>query len=376
MTAASSSRVRVVYMAHAFMIGGAEETALNLVRHLPSRFEPLVCCIHEAGPIGEEMRRAGAPVAVLGLTPGLRRPGDVNGIRRYLRETRPAIVHTFLLTASLYGRLAAILARVPVVIGTEMNVYANKRPAHAFAERLLMAGTDRVIAAAGSVRDFYLRQVHANPAKVDVVHNAVDFAEGRSTISRHEMRAALGLADDARVAGIIARLSRQKGHRYLFEALASSPALADVHLLVAGTGEEADALEADARTRGLSGRVHFLGARRDVGNLLAAMDVFVLPSLWEGLPLAMVLAMGAGLPVVASRVAGIPEVVDDGRTGLLVPPSDPAALGAALTRLFEDAPLRQQIGGEASRSVLPRLGVDRYVERMTSLYDTLLERVA
>ena len=107
------ARASRCYMAHAFMVGGAEEMVLNLVRHLPPRFEPMVCCIHEAGPIGEEIRRTGTPVAVLGLTPGLRRPGDVNGIRRYLRETHPSIVHTFLLTASLYGRLAAILARVP-----------------------------------------------------------------------------------------------------------------------------------------------------------------------------------------------------------------------------------------------------------------------
>ena len=376
MTAVTGPRVRVVYMAHAFVVGGAEEMVLNLVRHLPPRFEPMVCCIHEAGPIGEEIRRTGTPVAVLGLTPGLRRPGDVNGIRRYLRDTHPSIVHTFLRTASLYGRLAAILARVPVVIGTEVNVYEHKRRAHALAERLLMAGTDRVIASAGSVRDFYVRQVHADPAKVDVVYNAVDFAQGRPTIARPEMRASLGLPADARVAGVIARLTVQKGHRHLFQALASSPSLADVQLLVIGGGEESEALEKDAIAKGLSGRVHFLGPRRDLGNLLAAMDVFVLPSLWEGLPLSMVLAMSAGVPVVATRVAGIPEVVEDGRTGLLVPPADPLALGAALTRLFEDPLLRQRIGRDASLSVLPRFGIDRYVESMTSLYDTLLERVA
>ncbi len=369
-------RARVVYMVHTLMVGGAEDTVLNLVRHLPTRFESMVCCIHDAGPIGEEIRRTGTAVAVLGLTPGLRRPGDVNGIRRYLRETHPDIVHTFLLTASLYGRLAAILARVPVVVGSEMNVYEHKRPVHVLAERLLMAGTDRVIAAAGSVREFYLRQIHADPAKVDVVYNAVDFAQGRPTISRREIRASLGLPADAKVAGVVGRLTRQKGHRHLFEALASSPALADVQLLVIGGGEDRDALERDAIAKGLSARVHFLGVRRDVGNLLAAMDVFVLPSLWEGLPLALVHAMGAGVPVVASRVAGVPEVVDDGRTGLLVPPSDAPALGAALTRMFEDPALRERLGRDACLSVLPRFGVDRYVESMTSLYDTLLERVA
>ena len=155
-------------MAHAFMVGGAEEIVLNLVRHLPARFEPMVCCIHEAGPIGDEIRKTGTPVAVLGLNPGMRRPRDLGGIRRYLREAQPQIVHTFLLTASLYGRLAAILERVPIVIGTEVNMYADKKPHHAMAERLLMWGTDRVIASAEAVREFYIRQIHADPAMATV----------------------------------------------------------------------------------------------------------------------------------------------------------------------------------------------------------------
>jgi glycosyltransferase involved in cell wall biosynthesis len=150
------------------------------------------------------------------------------------------------------------------------------------------------------------------------------------------------------------------------------PALRDVHLLVVGDGDLRDALRAQADALGLSPRVRFLGARRDLGNLLAAMDVFVLPSLWEGLPLSLVLAMGARVPVVATAVAGIPEVVDEGRTGLLVPPADSAALGAALARLFGDAGLREQFGRDARASVLPRFGVDGYVTAITRLYDRLL----
>jgi len=126
--------------------------------------------------------------------------------------------------------------------------------------------------------------------------------------------------------------------------------------------------------KGLSSRVHFLGPRRDLGNLLAGMDVFVLPSLWEGLPLSMVLAMGAGVPVVATAVAGIPEVVDDGRTGLLVPPRDAAALGRALGRLLSDPDLRRQMSADARDAVLPRFGVDRYVDSVVTLYDRLLSQ--
>jgi glycosyltransferase involved in cell wall biosynthesis len=368
----TAARVRVVYLAHAFMVGGAEEMVLNLVRHLPARFETMVCCIHEAGPIGEEIRLTGTPVAVLGLTPGVRRPGDVAGIRQYLRETQPQIVHTFLLTASLYGRLAAILERVPIVIGTEVNIYERKRPHHVLAERLLMWRTSRVVASAASVRDFYIRQVHADPAKVEVIYNAVDFAQAQPTRSRADVRLECGVPADAMVAGVIARLTEQKGHRFLLDAMAETPALARVHLMVVGGGELQAALVRQAEGLGLSDRVHFLGPRRDLGDLLAAMDVFVMPSLWEGLPLSLVLAMGAGLPVVATAVAGIPEVVDDGRTGMLVPPGDRAALGLALAKLVADAPSRERLGRDARATVLPRFNVDGYVQAIAGLYDRLL----
>jgi glycosyltransferase involved in cell wall biosynthesis len=370
------SRVRVVYLAHAFMVGGAEEMVLNLVRHLPARFEPIVCCIHQAGPIGEEIRRSGTPVDVLGLEPGLRRPLDVVGICSYLRRTRPQIVHTFLLTASLYGRLAAILAAVPVVIGTEVNIYEHKRRSHAFAERLLMSGTDRVIVSAASVRDFYIEQVHADPAKVDVIYNAVDFSMAQASLPRGQMRTAIGVPPDAPLAGIIARLTEQKGHRFLFRALAGDARLANVHLLIVGDGELRDALTTDAGALGLASRVHFVGARRDLGDLLGMIDVFVMPSLWEGLPLSLVLAMGAGLPAVATAVAGIPEVVEDGRTGLLVPPANPAALADALARFFDDAGLRRRIGAAARASVLPRFGVEKYIASVVGVYEQLLEQVA
>jgi glycosyltransferase involved in cell wall biosynthesis len=365
-----------VYLAHAFMVGGAEEMVLNLVRHLPARFEPMVCCIHEAGPIGDEIRRSGTPVDVLGLTPGLRRPFDIDGIRRYLRDKQPQIVHTFLLTASLYGRLAAMLARVPIVIGTEVNIYEKKRPAHALVERMLLAGTDRVVVSAASVRDFYLKQVHADPRKITVVYNAVDFSQARAATPRSAMREALGIPADALVAGVIARLTEQKGHRHLLDALAATPGLDRVHLLAVGGGDRRDERGRRAEVLGLSPRVHFTGPRRDLGNLLGAMDVFVMPSLWEGLPLSLVLAMGAAVPVVASAVAGIPEVVDSGRTGLLVPPGDATALGAALSRVFGDPVFRHRIAVDGQASVLPRFGVARYVQAIVDLYDELLEKAA
>ena len=368
----SGGRTRVLFLSHAYMVGGAEEMVLNLVRHLPERFEPAVVCIHEAGPIGEEIARTGVPFKVLGLKPGLLRPFDVLRLRDFLIECEPAIVHTFLLTGSLYGRFAAMMAHVPVIVGTEVNIYQNKKSSHARLERWLMRRTDAVVASAASVREFYIDQVKADPSKVEVIYNAVDWSQLQTTMSREEFRASVGVPADVTVAGIIARLTAQKAHQVLFDAIAHDAGLSKLHLLVVGDGELRGPLTAKAETLRIQDRVHFLGARRDLGNILAAFDLFAMPSYWEGLPLSMVLAMGAGLPVVASRVAGIPEVVKDGVSGLLVAPGDVADLAAALNRIVHDDTLRVLLGQEARAFVRPRFGVDGYVKSVSALYDRLL----
>jgi glycosyltransferase involved in cell wall biosynthesis len=370
---AAGSRVKVLYLSHEFNVGGAEEMVLNLVRHLPSeRYEPMACAICAPGPVGKELEATGRPFRALGRAPGVFHPLAVGTIYRYLRETRPDIVHTILLTASLYGRFAAIAARVPVVIGTEVNIYERKRRDHAIAERLLMAGTDAVIASAESVKQFYMNQVGADPARVEVIYNAVDFAALRTSAPRDVLRARLGLPANGIVAGVIARLTEQKGHGFLLDALAQTPGLEDLHLLFIGDGPLRATLQDRAAALGVANRVSFLGSRRDLGDLLSTMDVFVLPSLWEGLPLSLVLAMGAGLPVIGTSVAGVPEVVQDRHTGLMVPPGDVPSLGRALQALVHSPVERLRLGEAGRAYVLPRFGIDRYVGAVTALYERLL----
>ena len=263
---------------------------------------------------------------------------------------------------------------MPVVVGSVVNIYEHKRRAHIVAESLLMAGTDAVVVSARSAKAHYVGQIHANPDRIEVIYNGVDWRQIEPGASRPELRARLGFDDRAVVAGVIARLTPQKGHFQLLDALARTPGLESLRLLVVGDGELRPELESAVTVRRLHERVRFLGMRRDLGDLLAAMDIFVLPSLWEGLPLSLLLAMGAGLPVVATRVAGIPEVVDDEVTGLLVPAGDPAALGSALARLRADAVQRKRLGAAARAAVLPRFGVDAFVRATTGLYDRLLQR--
>jgi L-malate glycosyltransferase len=365
-------RRRVLYLAHTLAVGGAEEMVLNLVRYLPERFEPIVMCIDQPGPIGAEVANTGTTVLSLGLQPGLRRPIDLLRLQHAIGACAPAIVHTFLLTASLYGRFAAMLARVPVIIGTEVNIYERKQPLHRAAEAWLMRHTDVVVASAESVRDYYVDQIGADRDKVEVIYNAVDWSQLNMTMSRDAVRAALGVPAGAPAAAIIARLTEQKAHRVLFDALASRADLAPLHLVVVGDGDLRDDLQRRVEQLGLTSRVHFTGARRDLGNILGAADMFVMPSLWEGLPLSMVLAMGAGLPVIASRVAGIPEIVRDRVTGLLVDPGNAPQLAGAMAELTTDAPLGVRLGAAARDFVRPRFGTDGYIASITALYDRLL----
>lgn len=366
-------RPRIVYLAHTLAVGGAEEMILNLVRYLPEQYERSVVCIDRPGPIGAEIERAGVPFRSLGLRPGIRRPIDFLRLQQFLQACQPTIVHTFLLTASLYGRLASLLSRVPIVIGSEVNIYERKQPLHRWAESWLIRHTDAVVASAGSVRDFYVDQIGADPDKVVVIYNAVDWSQLDATVSRAELRAGLGIPGNAPAAGIIARLTEQKAHGVLLDALVSRPELSSLHVIAVGDGDLRDALTSRSEQLGLSPRVHFVGARRDLGNILGAVDMFVMPSLWEGLPLSLVLAMGGGLPVVASRVAGIPEVVSDGVTGLLVKPGNVSQLADAMTRLVHDEQLRAQLGRQAQAFVRPRFGVDGYIAETTALYDRLLK---
>ena len=372
----NNAPVRVVYLTHSLGVGGAEELILNVVTQLPrDRYEPIVCCFENPpGPIGDEIAAHGIPVIPLGIAPGWRHPFGWWSIVTCLRRVRPQVVHTFLLPASLYGRSAALAARVPVIIGTEVNIYERKQWHHIVAERLLAGASACVVASAESVKRAYVRQLGIAPDLVRVIYNAVNWDRLRSTVPPGEIRRQLSIPADRVVVGVIATLQDKKGHRVLFDACAGTPGLERTWLALVGDGPLRASLEEYASTLGIRDRVTFCGTRRDLGNLLQMMDIFALPSLWEGLPLALVLAMGAGRPVVATRLAGIPEVVTDGQTGLLVPPGDSGAIGAALARLTGDADERRRLGAAAREAVHDRFGADVYATSVMELYEECLGR--
>jgi glycosyltransferase involved in cell wall biosynthesis len=351
-------------------MGGAEELLLGIATHLPAdRYEVRVLCLTEEGMIARELQALGIRVDVLPGEPGPRHPRAFGRLVRYLRQWKPQIVHTFLLNAVLYGRLAAILAGVPAIFAAEQNVYREKARKHALLERALARRTSRIIACCQTVGDFYQQQVGVAPEKMAVILNAVRYDQFLPLPGTATSRAALGLDPDALTVGVIGRLTRQKGHDILLRAVESlSSRHPDLQVVIAGQGEARSSLEALAGELGISRNVHFVGVRRDREHFYGALDVFVLPSRWEGLSLALAEAVGAGVPTVATDVGGNHEVFRSGCAGLLVPSEDPEALASAVDTLLSDVQLRRQFSEHGAVKVRPRFDIDRHVEQLEALY--------
>jgi glycosyltransferase involved in cell wall biosynthesis len=278
------------------------------------------------------------------------------------------IVHGYLYEGNVIGMLAARLAGTPIRIASKRSLDRYPRRVQREATRLANACAHRIVCNAEEVRRFVLEEERPPAAKLGVIPNGIRLPKDAVGAERPA-----SVPPGAQIVGAIGRLSWKKAYPDLFDALARvRAARPDVHLVVVGDGPLRAELEADAARRGLAGHVHFLGEVHDVRALLHGFDVFAISSVIEGMPNVLLEALAAERPVVATRVGGIPEIVTDGKSGVLVPPSDPAALAAGMLRLLEN-PAEAALFGAAGRRVAEsRFGVGTMVERFTQLYDELL----
>lgn len=374
MTAADPARIlpgrplRVLQLISTLPVGGAEEVVAAIVRGLdPELFEVEAATIEALGAIGEELTREGRRVTALNLslkrTPASRL---IRAVRRLLRERQPDILHTHLYHPNLYGRLAAWGLGVPVVCSVH-SVYSRVKVHRLLFNRLLTPWAAALIAVSPQVWADIRKYDGVPPEKLHLLPNGVDLKALDIPVSREEARARLKV--DGFVVGAVGRLEEEKGHAYLLEALhLLSEELPEATLLLAGEGRRGEALRRQAADLGLEGRVQFLGWRRDVPLILKALDLYVQPSLWEGLSLALLQAMAAGLPVVATQVSGFEQVITSGVNGILVPPRDAAALAAAIQELYHDPATRIRLGEAARRTARENYSQETMLQRLKDLY--------
>lgn len=300
-------------------------------------------------------------------------PRLIFDIGRQIRRTDARILHVHGYAASNFGRIAARLAGIPLVLHEH---FADPRmPRYQKIPDFGLSGwTDRAIAVSQSTADFLVRDRFVPKNRVHVVFNGapLDQFAPRPRAEGDRVRNELGLPLDAPVITTIGRLNAQKGHGTLVSAAARVVArFPRARFLIAGDGDLLGALQAQAVALGVSESIVFAGHRTDVPALLAATDVFCISSNYEGTPLVLFEAMAAGKAVVSTSVDGCAEVIEEGRTGLLVPPRDPIRLGDGLCRVLADPSLQVSLGGNA-KEASKRYDIEACVRSMEGIYDRLL----
>jgi glycosyltransferase involved in cell wall biosynthesis len=291
-----------------------------------------------------------------------------------VRTRRPDLVHTYFFWSILSGRALKKLRRIRVLVENREDMGFAWGP---WEYRLLKRGRslpDRVVCVSEAVRETVLKREGLEPHRVTVIHNGVEpLPEG--TRARDELRAELHFAPEHRVVGLVANLNRPvKGVSHFLRAIPRiAEAVPDARFVIVGEGALESDLRAEADALGVSQRVVFAGYRENVNDYYATMDVSVLTSLSEGLSLTLLESMRQGLPVVATRVGGNPELVVHGETGFLVRPGDTEAFSQSVIRLLGDADLRERLGAAGRRLVHERFMLPDIAERYLRLYRTLLD---
>ena len=328
---------RILHVIATMPVGGAENVLLTTLRRLDrTQYHSVVCCLQDKGVLGAEVEKLGVKLIELHkLQKGGWDRSIIDDLVDVIQREKIDLVHGHLYHANLYARFAAKCAKVPSVI-TVHNTYAKRKWHRQLLNWYLARSTARIIAVSDSIRDDVIRFDRVSPDRVITILNGIDTERSQSSLTLAEARSRLQLPLDAKVLVTIGRLVEQKGHTILLQALhqLQQNGSHDIYAVLVGDGPWRQRLQEQAAALGLEQHVRFLGTRTDIGDILRAADLYVMPSLWEGLGLALLEGMAAGLPVLASRVGGMVEVLGEGQYGYLVPTNDVNALVQQLSLLL------------------------------------------
>ena len=369
----------VVFFTDSDAFGGAEQALLHTAAGLDRiRWHPVILH-HEACGLSPMLERASdlniTTQCVPHMPEGHRGVARIPAFAALLRSIRPTVFNAYLTWAASckYGLVGAAVARVPAVIATE-QLFVDLSWSHVdvLKHRLAGLGIDRFIAVSHGVANKLLTVFRVPKRKIRVVHNGISLEPFDQVVTDGLRERLIGLTDRP-VVMTIARLDEQKGQSYLLRAAAKVPGATFV---LVGDGPDRKRLEQCAKQEGVSDRVQFLGHRDDIPELLACCDLFVLPSLYEGLPLSILEAMAAGKPVVSSAIEGTEEAVVDGETGLLVPPGEASALADAIDKILSDPELGSRLGLRGRDRVRMEFSAEVMAKRVGDVYDEILNPAA
>jgi glycosyltransferase involved in cell wall biosynthesis len=366
---------KILQLIDGLNIGGAEVLLVDLARGAKEAGYDVSVGYSTHGPMEQKLLELGITCTRL---PRLGRVDPLLLIKmcQLILKEKPDVVHTHLFKSDLHGRLAARLCGVKVVISTSHNndIWARRFPLGQI-YGLTAKLTDRVIAVSQEVCDYQIKYTGISPDKIIVIDNGVKvekFAD-QEMVGR-TIREEYQIAAGSPLIGIIGRLQPQKDHANFMEAAVQIRGkMSGARFLIIGDGPLREELENQAERLGLSSSLIFTGVRQDIPGVLAALDVLVISSKWEGLPVTLLEGMAARRPIVCTAVGGIPSVVTDGESALLVPPEDSIALANACLRILQDPTLASSLGEVAFERVKNQFSLDAMIGKTLKLYTELLE---
>ena len=379
MPLASNMTYKVVYYIDSYNFGGAEKVLYTLIKRLDRSMWNPNLIYHPAEGISDFIDM----VSKLGIEttpiPVVRDYKDIKNLKLFVetvRELQPDIFHANLnwMLSCTSGIIAAFLARTRVIIGTQHLYTELKSGRDRIEQRLIASIVDAYITVSNDVANNLSKVIHSKD-KINVIYNGIETENCKNADTELSADDPLNRFTD-KMPGIpivltVARLDKQKGHIYLLDAVRNIPNSCFVFV---GDGPYREKLEATAMEFNVSDRVLFLGTRHDIFSLLKRSDLFVLPSLYEGMPLSIMEAMAAGKPVIASDIGGVKELVQHGETGILVPPGNTNALASAINTLLMNHELASSLAASGEKLVLSGFSADRMVKDFTDLYSHLLAK--
>ena len=369
--------MRVAHIIKVTRISGAERHLLVLLKGLrQSNIDAFLIILVEPDQPMDDMLAEAQVNHIPIYRIMIRRDYDLTMVlrlRKILRDLQPDILHTHLIHADLYGLMAGKLARIPTIIASRHNDDRFRyRPLIQRLSQVMWRLSDGGIAISDAIKHFTLNIEGASESKIDTIHYGIKYrwiTDSEIRSAQNSLRKELNLTNETMILGMVCRLVEQKGIRYALVAFRGIyDEFPQAHLIIAGDGELAEELHSQTQLLGISDRVHWLGWREDAQAIFASMDIFLLPSLWEGFGLVLLEAMSMRVPIIASRVSAIPEIVENGITGLLVEPRNTDELSKAMLCLLEDRPLRKHMGLLGADRLEQKFSVTQMIDKTIEIY--------